>query len=91
MPKKYQGISSEYIAFRSTIAREISIRIHQKRLDEKFTQETLRARLEIERVHLSRSQYSRIENGEVVPDAVVIIALAKIFNVSVEWILLGNN
>lgn len=90
MPKKSLGVSTEYEIYRSTIARDISNRIHQKRVDEKLSQETLRTKLELEKVHLSRSQYSRIENGEVVPDAVVLIALAKIFNVSIEWLLLGK-
>ena len=50
----------------------------------------LRARMEFEQVFISRTQYSRIENGDVLPNAAELIALHAILDVPFDWLLLGE-
>ena len=90
MPKKAQGVLPNYEEYRKMLASEIGSRIRDKRIAINFTQETLRAKLELERVHISRSHYSRIELGENLPDAILIIALSRILEVPPNWLLLGE-
>jgi transcriptional regulator with XRE-family HTH domain len=39
---------------------------------------------------VSRTQYSRIENGEAIPNTAEVIALRKILGVSLIWLLEGE-
>jgi transcriptional regulator with XRE-family HTH domain len=63
--------------------------VRREELD--LTQEQLRARMELEQVFISRTQYSRIENGDALPDAAELIALRAILDVSFDWLLLGES
>jgi transcriptional regulator with XRE-family HTH domain len=45
--------------------------------------------MELMQVFISRTQYSRIENGEALPNAAELIALRAILDVSFDWLLLG--
>ena len=47
-------------------------------------------RMETEHIHVTRSQFSRIENGEILPDAGEVIALALVLDVSFQWLLEGK-
>jgi transcriptional regulator with XRE-family HTH domain len=85
-----QDLPAEYLFTRHALAQAIGERIRAKRVMLDITQDQLRARMEFENVFLSRTQYSRIENGEVLPDAAVLLALHHIFEVSLDWIVKGT-
>jgi len=46
--------------------------------------------MELQQVCISRTQYSRIENGDVLPNAAELIALRVILDVPFDWLLLGE-
>jgi transcriptional regulator with XRE-family HTH domain len=90
MPKRMQDLPEEYLTSQRAIARAIGARVRVRREDLELTQEQLRARMELEKVFISRTQYSRIENGEALPDAAELIALRAILDVPFDWLLLGE-
>jgi transcriptional regulator with XRE-family HTH domain len=89
MPKRGHGDLEQYEEYERTIAQAIGKRIRQRRRELGMTQQSLRERLQSERVYISRTQYSRIEVGEMVPSASEIIALSTVLNVSYAWLLVG--
>ena len=90
MPKRIQDLPEEYLSTQRDLARAIGARVRLRRGELDLTQEQLRARMELEQVFISRTQYSRIENGEALPDAAELIALCAILDVSFDWMLLGQ-
>ncbi|WP_165774598.1 helix-turn-helix domain-containing protein [Candidatus Viridilinea mediisalina] len=90
MPKRIQDLPEEYLVNQRAVARDIGVRVRTRRTALDLTQEHLRARMELERVVVSRTQFSRIENGEALPNASEIIALHKILGVSYTWLLEGS-
>src|SRR5689334_3335858 len=90
MPKRIQDLPEEYLTNRRTLAQAIGARVRMRREELQLTQEQLRARVELEQVFISRTQYSRIENGEALPNAAELIALRAILDVPFEWLLLGE-
>ena len=90
MPKRIQDLPEEYFTTQRTLARAIGARVRLRRSELDLTQEHLRARMELEQVFISRAQYSRIENGDVLPNAAELIALRVILDVSFDWLLLGE-
>ena len=90
MPKRGQNVSEEYSQHKRSQAQAIGARIGQRRKQLGLTQEDLRRRMEDERIHVTRSQFSRIENGELLPDAGEVIALALVLDVSFQWLLEGK-
>lgn len=90
MPKKMRDLPEEYVVSQRALARAIGARVRLRRAALALTQEHLRARLELERVAISRTQYSRIENGEVLPDAAELVALHAVLGVSFDWLLRGE-
>lgn len=90
MPKRMQDLPEEYETRQRALARAIGARVRLRRSQLALTQEHLRARLELEHVAISRTQYSRIENGDALPNAAEIIALRAILDVSFDWLLLGE-
>ncbi|MFO7166843.1 MAG: helix-turn-helix transcriptional regulator [Chloroflexota bacterium] len=90
MPKRMQDLPEEYHASQRTLAQAIGARMRLRRIQLGLTQEQLRARMELEQVYISRTQYSRLENGEALPDASELIALRAILGVSFDWLLLGD-
>src|SRR6266487_1628661 len=90
MPKRMQDLPEEYRSSQRTIAQAIGARVRLRRSQLDLTQEQLRARMELEQVFISRTQYSRIENGEALPDAAELIALHAILDVPFDWLLLGE-
>lgn len=89
MPKRMQDLPEEYLSSQRALARAIGDRVRLRRSELDLTQEQLRARLELMQVFISRTQYSRIENGEALPNAAELIALRAILDVSFDWLLLG--
>lgn len=90
MPKRMQDLPEEYLTSQRALARAIGARVRVCREALELTQEQLRARIELEQVFISRTQYSRIENGEALPDAAELIALRAILGVPFDWLLLGE-
>jgi transcriptional regulator with XRE-family HTH domain len=90
MPKRIQDLPAEYLSRQRALARAIGARVRLRRSELGVTQEQLRARMELEQVFISRTQYSRIENGEALPSAAELIALRAILGVSFDWLLLGD-
>ena len=90
MPKRMQDLPEEYLTIQRELARAIGARVRTRREKLELTQEQLRTRMELEQVFISRTQYSRIENGEALPDAAELIALSTILDVSFDWLLLGE-
>jgi transcriptional regulator with XRE-family HTH domain len=90
MPKRIQDLPAEYAIMQRTLARSIGERMRVRRTALALTQELLRARMELEQVYISRTQYSRIENGDVLPNAAELIALRQVLGVSFAWLLLGE-
>jgi hypothetical protein len=89
MPKRSQDLPEVYTEYEQEIAQVMGRRIKQRRLELGLTQELVRTRMELERVHVSRAQYSRIEAGESLLRATEIIALIEVLNVSCRWLLEG--
>ena len=90
MPKRMQDLPEEYLTIQRALARAIGARVRVRREELQLKQEQLRARMELEQVFISRTQYSRIENGEALLDAAELIALHTILDVSFDWLLLGK-
>jgi transcriptional regulator with XRE-family HTH domain len=89
MPKRMQDLPEESLSNERALARAIGVRVRLRRNVLGLTQEQLRARMELEQVFTSRTQYSRIENGEALPNAAELIALRAILDVPFDWLLLG--
>ena len=89
MPKRIQDLPEEYLSHQRALARALGARVRVRREEMELTQEQLRARMELAQVFVSRTQYSRIENGEALPDAAELIALRVTLNVTFDWLLLG--
>lgn len=90
MPKRIQDLPEEYQASRRALAQAIGARVRVRRDELALTQEYVRARMELEHVAVSRTQYSRIENGEALPNAAELVALRAVLGVSLDWLLLGE-
>jgi transcriptional regulator with XRE-family HTH domain len=90
MPKRMRDLPEEYLIHQRALARAIGARMRLRRSELALTQDQLRARMELDQVFISRTQYSRIENGDVLPNAAELIALRAILDVSFGWLLLGE-
>lgn len=90
MPKRSRNALEEYSEHKKSQAQAIGARIEQRRKQLKLTQEDLRMRMKDENIYVTRSQFSRIENGEILPDAGEVIALALVLHVSFQWLLEGK-
>jgi transcriptional regulator with XRE-family HTH domain len=90
MPKRIRDLPEGYQNRRRALAEAIGARVRLRRAELELTQEHLRARMELAHVFISRTQYSRIENGDTLPDAAELIALESILDVSLEWLLHGT-
>jgi transcriptional regulator with XRE-family HTH domain len=91
MPKRMQDLPEEYLSSQRSLARAIGDRVRLRRSELDLTQEQLRARMELEQVFISRTQYSRIENGDALPNAAELIALRAILDIPFDWLLLGED
>lgn len=90
MPKQSRGIPKEYIKYNKALAKEIGNRVRERRIELKVSQNDLRGKMQLESVVITRSQFSRVENGERLPSASEVIALAASLKVSCGWLLLGH-
>lgn len=89
MPRRSQDVPQEYTEHEKALAQAVGARIRQRRKQLKLTQEIVRVRMEVENVHVSQGQFSRIENGESLLSVAEVVALAKALEVSYEWLLEG--
>jgi transcriptional regulator with XRE-family HTH domain len=90
MPKRIRDLPANYFANQHALAAAIGARVRLRREALEMTQEQLRARLELRQIYMSRTQYSRVENGEAMLDAGEVIALRAVLEVSFAWLLLGE-
>ena len=90
MPKRSEGLPEEYATYIQTLASAIGARIRARRRQLKLSQESMRAQMELANVYVSRTEFSRIEAGESLPNAAEIIALVEVLHVSCSWLLFGN-
>lgn len=90
MPKRGQDIPEIYTQHLQALAHAIGSRVRERRLQLGLTQENVRVKVELENVYITRTKYSRLEKGERIPLASEAIALAKVLNVSLDWLLLGD-
>jgi transcriptional regulator with XRE-family HTH domain len=90
MPKRGQNYSEEYSAYERSIAQAMGERIRHRRQQLGLLQEDVRMRLSLEKVYMSRTQYSRIETGESLLRASEIVALMRILDCSCAWLLFGE-
>lgn len=90
MPKRSEDLPEEYAEYTHVLGNAIGARIRERRQAFRLSQERLRAQMELENVYVSRTQFSRIETGEALPNAAHIIALMKILQVSSDWLLFGD-
>lgn len=90
MPKRMRDLPEEYDVQRRSLAQAIGARVSARRAALRLTQEHLRARMELEQVAISRTQYSRIENGETLPNAAELKALRVVLGVSYDWLVEGK-
>jgi transcriptional regulator with XRE-family HTH domain len=90
MPKRMQDLPEEYLTSRRALGRAIGAKLRVRRKALHLTQEQLRARLELEQVYISRTEYSRIENGDALLDAAELVALRAILDVPFDWLLAGD-
>ncbi len=90
MPKRIRDLPAEYLVMQREFARTIGVRIRERRIALDLTQEQVRARMELALVVISRTQYSRIENGETIPNAAELIALRNVLGVTTDWLLEGQ-
>lgn len=90
MPKRMQDLPEEYLLYKHTLATDIGVRIRMRRIAMNLTQDQVRAKMEFQQVAMSRAQYSRIENGESMPNVVELIALHMVLEISLDWLILGK-
>lgn len=90
MPRRGEGIPQDFEAYKEAAGGAIGARIRMRRTQLKMSQESVRAQMELENVYLSRAQLSRIEVGTSLPNAVEIIALVRVLQITCSWLLFGD-
>ncbi len=90
MPRRRTDVPQEYAEYECNVAKLIGDRIKQRRRQLGLGQVKLREKLELSSVSITKTQFSRIENGQLLPSALEVIALAEALEVSFNWLLLGE-
>ncbi|NTU84319.1 MAG: helix-turn-helix domain-containing protein [Chloroflexales bacterium] len=90
MPKRSKDILEEYTDYERAIAQAMGARVQARRGELRLTQAQVRAEMTAARVPITRTQFSRIENGESLLNAAELIALASVLGVSCRWLLEGE-
>ncbi len=90
MPKRTEGLPDDYARYKRALGRALGARIRDRRLELGLSQEKVRVQMQLENVYVSRTQFSRLEVGESLPDAAELIALAKVLHISCDWLLGGH-
>lgn len=67
------------------VQKEIGGRIKQIRKENRLTQDEM-----VKHLGCGRSNYSRIESGQVMPGGAMMAALLSVFNVSLNWLFTGQ-
>jgi transcriptional regulator with XRE-family HTH domain len=91
MPRRSRDIPEEYSEHEQAIAKAIGARVRRRRRQLGLTQEDTRARMELESIYVSSTQFSRIENGESLLNAAEVIALSSALKIPCNWLLLGDD
>lgn len=63
---------------------EIGVRIKDIRKENRLTQDEM-----VKHLKCGRSNYSRIESGQIMPNGAVLASLMSIFKVSLNWLFTG--
>ena len=90
MPRRSQNVPETYSVYERTLAQAMGERLRQRRQQLGLSQKEVRDRLNLEQVHISRTQYSRIETGESLLRASEIIGLVQVLKCSCTWLLFGE-
>lgn len=90
MPKRIRDLPADYYIGQRALAAAIGARVRLRREQLRLSQEQLRARLELQQIYMSRTQFSRVENGDAMLDAAEIVALHELLGVSLDWLLKGT-
>lgn len=90
MPRRVQGLPEHFHQHKTAVAKRIGARTHQWRMELDLIQDDVLARVELNEVHISRTQFSRIENGQLLPNVVAVMALAEVLKVTAGWLLLDD-
>lgn len=81
MPKRNSNLTQEFTEYEQTLARAIGARIQARRKEIGLSQAQVRARMAEARVAITRTQFSRVENGESLLNVAELIALATVLDV----------
>jgi len=90
MPIKARGVPRAYAQFTKLLAKRIGIRIQTRRAELSVSQCWLREQMQLEGVWITRSQLSRLENGQRLANAAELFALGRALKVSLSWLLTGS-
>lgn len=90
MPKRSNDRSEQSSVFEQTLMREIGARLRARRIALGRSQVQIRARVASLGVPITRTQYSRIEQGQSMANAAEVIVLAQVLEVSDRWLLRGE-
>lgn len=91
MPKRSRDLPEICSEFERTLMRQIGLGVQERSRELGLSQMQLRARVEAEGAHISRTQFSRIELGQSQLNAAEIIALVRVLEVSNSWLLRGRD
>lgn len=91
MPKHNKNISENNSFYEAALAHAVGARIRTRRKQLKLTQRQIRTRLDEASVSITRTQFSRIENGESLLNVAEVIGLAAALGVSYNWLLDGES
>ena len=69
MPKRSQDVPEENTVYERALAKAMGERLRERRQQLGLSQEQVRMELAVEQVHISRTQYSRIEIGPPISPA----------------------
>jgi transcriptional regulator with XRE-family HTH domain len=90
MPKRNRNLSEESTEYERDVAEAIGARVRARRKELRLTQAEVRTRMAALRVAVTRTQFSRIENGDSLLSAAEVIALAAVLAMSYDWLLDGK-
>ena len=91
MPKRSRDVPEEHRVYERALAKAMGERVRERRQQLGLSQEEIRIRLGTDQVHISRTQYSRIETGESMLRASEIISLVRVLDRTCAWLLYGED
>ena len=90
MPKRAKNHPVAYTDYEREIAEAMGTRLHTRRKELQLTQEQVRERMAAAHILITRTQFSRIENGDSLLYATELIAIATALDMSYQWLLDGE-